>query len=555
MSRYIVGLDFGTHQSKACIEDSANPMQITYEFLEFPNTPKGKEKILFPSVVQINQDGKVSYGFVNPSEAMAVAKEGSNPPVKETVQEPSYQQLPSEPTYESLPPQPESKHKGYLAILAKLLPESEEMKKWRQICASIERANENRRMAWMNNTCEINRQNERLKEAWLKDVEKSDREFDAAMEVWREDQNKSIQMRFRYFKQATFFYRDIWTNDFITPEEASIWYLTYIRFLLYQKLGTDYVVRLGVPCSYSDIEPFKQHAYNLWMSAGKLVDHYKNLDSYLNADYKELQRIGKYEKFVIDESQPFDVRTEAQASLYATVSNKRIDTRINLLFDIGGGTTDIAVFHITSDNQLKILEKISVPMGLNYIFEAYQHAHPNQSLEHIQADFANHVNDNQNGGKYGEFVDMYLAQIGQAAKNLARVIMTSLLRKGYIGRSAVISAVENNPSVFSGGGSLYPCMRKITTLMRGLTGQKDDFVPVFRDIRVVDRNLLNIRNVQNSQISNTTYPILAVSYGLSLSDNWCEVESQNILNTFKNSLNDIPVPTTIIPERNDEAIK
>lgn len=50
-----VGLDFGTHQTKVCIEDATNPAQKIYEFFEFKN-PFGKASVLFPSIVQINED-------------------------------------------------------------------------------------------------------------------------------------------------------------------------------------------------------------------------------------------------------------------------------------------------------------------------------------------------------------------------------------------------------------------------------------------------------------------------------------------------------------------
>ena len=36
MSEFInIGLDFGTHQTKVCIEDSTDPRNITYKFLKF----------------------------------------------------------------------------------------------------------------------------------------------------------------------------------------------------------------------------------------------------------------------------------------------------------------------------------------------------------------------------------------------------------------------------------------------------------------------------------------------------------------------------------------
>lgn len=558
MSEYIVGLDFGTHQSKVCIENSSNRMQLTYEFLEFPGAPKGKEKTLFPSVVQINSDGTVSYGFVNAADAMIVSKDGSNPPKKESIPEPEYQPLPPEPHYDAKPPQPESKHKGYFAILAKLLPESEEMKKWKQTCGTIDRANENKRMAWLNRTHEIKMQNEALKNEWHQQVKEADRKHNAAMKAWREDLSRSTQMRFRYFKQATFFYRDIWTNDFISPEEASIWYLAYIRFLLNQKLGKGYIVRMGVPCSYEDIAEFRQRAYNLWMCAGKLVEHYQNLKAFLKADYMDLRQYGKYEQFTIDPTQPFDVRTEAQASLFAAVSNRRIRTKINILFDIGGGTTDIAVFHITPapEEQLKILETISVPMGLNYIFEAYQKEHPNQSLEQIQSRFATHIASHPNGGDFKGQVQDYLQKIGDASDNLALAIMRSLQTDPWMRqRSRIIEALKDNPSVFCGGGSLYYCLRNVTTQLPGITGTKGNDTPIFTDRRVVNQGLQGIRNVQNKDIPADSYQILAAAYGLSLSDNWYEVPSENILNTFKASQDAPPIPKTIIPERNDEAIK
>ena len=60
---YTVGLDFGTHQTKVCIEDASNPSQKNYEFVEFTDLT-GKSTVLFPSIVQIHQDNTVSYGFI-----------------------------------------------------------------------------------------------------------------------------------------------------------------------------------------------------------------------------------------------------------------------------------------------------------------------------------------------------------------------------------------------------------------------------------------------------------------------------------------------------------
>lgn len=55
-----VGLDFGTHQTKICIENSDNPLHKTYEFYKWENG-----KFAFPSVIQINTDHTINYGNID----------------------------------------------------------------------------------------------------------------------------------------------------------------------------------------------------------------------------------------------------------------------------------------------------------------------------------------------------------------------------------------------------------------------------------------------------------------------------------------------------------
>lgn len=55
-----VGLDFGTHQTKICIENSDDPHRVTYEFWKWADGGYA-----FPSVIQINKDHTLSYGHVD----------------------------------------------------------------------------------------------------------------------------------------------------------------------------------------------------------------------------------------------------------------------------------------------------------------------------------------------------------------------------------------------------------------------------------------------------------------------------------------------------------
>lgn len=59
-----VGFDLGTHQTKLCYEDDEDPERLKYTFFTFID-PKGKEQIILPSLVQVNEDNTLSYGFVD----------------------------------------------------------------------------------------------------------------------------------------------------------------------------------------------------------------------------------------------------------------------------------------------------------------------------------------------------------------------------------------------------------------------------------------------------------------------------------------------------------
>ena len=61
-----IGLDFGTHQTKICVQrtpDEGHGEPI-YEFFTF-NDLVGTKNYFLPSVVQINSDNTLSYGYVD----------------------------------------------------------------------------------------------------------------------------------------------------------------------------------------------------------------------------------------------------------------------------------------------------------------------------------------------------------------------------------------------------------------------------------------------------------------------------------------------------------
>ena len=61
-----VGLDFGTHQTKICIQRTPDEGhgEPNYEFFTFEDFD-GKKQYFLPSLIQINEDDTLSYGYVD----------------------------------------------------------------------------------------------------------------------------------------------------------------------------------------------------------------------------------------------------------------------------------------------------------------------------------------------------------------------------------------------------------------------------------------------------------------------------------------------------------
>ena len=58
-----VGLDFRTHQTKICIERKEG-VELEYSFVKF-NDSKGGLKYTLPTVIGIDEDTRLTYGFLH----------------------------------------------------------------------------------------------------------------------------------------------------------------------------------------------------------------------------------------------------------------------------------------------------------------------------------------------------------------------------------------------------------------------------------------------------------------------------------------------------------
>lgn len=86
-----IGLDFGTHQTKICIENSDSPLHKTYEFYEWD-----KGVYAFPSIIQINKDHTLRYGSIDLDTCLVARK-------KKFVANPGELNLPHQPKKPNVP--------------------------------------------------------------------------------------------------------------------------------------------------------------------------------------------------------------------------------------------------------------------------------------------------------------------------------------------------------------------------------------------------------------------------------------------------------------------
>ncbi|NPD47574.1 MULTISPECIES: hypothetical protein [unclassified Lentimicrobium] len=505
---YTVGFDFGTHQTKVCIEDATNPAQKMYEFLEFRNKD-GYNSVLFPSIVQINKDETLSYGFIDEEqckveidESIRIPELHLNPePVYKLPEEPQMPKLPDKPSFENLK---QISWKEQLKRFVKKEPSEKKtsLKKWEKECKSIKELFETEHKAWKKKTNDLMDEFQLIHENWKQECRKVTEEHEKIVKQLA--RKREHRLRFRYFKLASF--SNIKWNDNIAPELLSVWYIANVILILQEKLGEDFFIQFGVP-SGSEKAVFdsqKRKAYAFLIAAYRLVEKIKTKSDYLKLTYPELKEQTKIDyNFTEEELYTFglNVVPEAFAGLSSITQQKRIQDGMSLLVDIGGGTTDIAFFTLNG-TQPDIHSVISFPKGLNYIFEQYIGTKDDMDIRDVQELFFTSQGDIS---LFKSSITTYHNQLKNNVSEMKDAIIDSFSFRKDIHKLPIdklIDALKNRPIVFSGGGSIYKSMRK------GVSN--------FSDVNIINKNLLNIPFVVNTNIDDTIYPILSTSYGLSI---------------------------------------
>lgn len=511
-----LGLDFGTHQSKLCMSYMPNNETI-YEFVEF-TLADGSKSVLFPSLIQINQDDTIRIGSVDystcASKPIATPERPELPPRPNIVfpEEPD-PTLPPEPKREESKPQIEDGADWQNAL--KAIKNSMESKKkdegnfkqlhkaWAQKCQSIR----DRHKEWEKKCRFLNYQLAQ----WQQKVDAINAEHEEEYAYWQ--QHSTEPRVLRYFKQAAFTHTMQWDTDEIPADTLSIWYLTYLLLIVKryvkERFGEVFEesvsVQMGVPSGLDDGASrwIKYRGQRILVAARHLMELFGTPEEMCTLSYHDLIDMTKYsEGDVVTEAEEygFVIIPEAYAGLQSLTYSRRLSRgNMHLLVDIGGGTTDIAFFTIDESLMPSIHTVTSFHKGLNYVLEHYLGEHPSISMGDAQAMLRTNI---------GDFRDAIADYTGELRKELNSIIdhVVHVFNQEVVGTdlssARLIDAMMGRPIVYCGGGSVFPNMR-ISHMY-------------FSDRRLIDKDILNIPNLLNHDLEAIHYTILATAYGLSI---------------------------------------
>lgn len=389
-----VGFDFGTHQTKICIEDRSDKRRPKYSFMKFEDL-QGVEQYVLPSVIQVKKDGTLCYGYVASNEHV-----------------------------------------------------------------------------------------------------------------------------YRYFKQATF--ASYAWNSSIEATLLSIWYVANILFLLNEKFGNTYSIQIGVPMGDEKSKFAKERAVSVFLTAFDLVENIFNNDKakFLETPINTLKRLTKWKPYSkkMKDFYSLSVFPEAYASLLPITTKRRLVNGMNLLVDIGGGTTDISFFVVSGNEKIKeplIYHYQSISKGINSIIEDATPNIKDRMIQHLSLD-----SQGIDRTLLKLAVNKYIQSVQEVCNNLI-----SRLRKEYFevrrDGAEFNRSVANRPIVYTGGGSTFKSLQK------SFLG----FSEIFQTEASIwsDKHIPQISEIQEKKLA----PILSVALGLSITQNSDEITLYKIPDLYK----------------------
>lgn len=404
MDEIRIGLDFGTHQTKICIQRTPDEGHGVpeYEFFTFVDQ-NGNEQYFLPSVIQINKDDTLSYGYVDPNnekESLPLPRLKQIPPIDKDYIAEEAQNLFSKYSVDK-----EYDEEGLNAIIKML------EKKYEFDEATYQ---------------------SRVAHAYA--------EYEIKMSAYNREKNL-----FRYFKQSSLAEHP-WEGKY-ESNLLCVWYLAYVIFLLEDVYPDGFAINMGVPTDDKTYRQKRELGTQLLISAIQLVEdvYQKDLRLFLKEKVNNLVKKTIIPPYSEEEKDSYliNIFPEAYASLIGLTSRGKLSEGMSINADIGGGTTDISFF-IVKDRLPKIYKYWSIPQGLNYIAEM-------SGFEYSEKDSIKNANQ--------EVIDKYNHNKDEVVYNLITKLIEMVRARGVL-KSNLLNALRNRILVYNGGGSTYPEISK-----------------------------------------------------------------------------------------------
>ena len=307
----------------------------------------------------------------------------------------------------------------------------------------------------------------------------------------------------RYFKQATFCTNSVTGLSQTNAMFLSCWYLAYILFDLEELYGVDFAVQMGAPSDSGHLHETQQIAVRILASAYRLVeDVFQNdKEAFLATDMKTLVEKTEILPYSDELKNEYGILVfpEAYACLKPLTSRGKIANGMNLMVDIGGGTTDISFFTIEQDKTSKVnipqvYDFFSIDKGLNFLTDATSDSNK-KGLDSNVKNESEIITE-----RYIEFVDAISAE----CRDLLMRLRKEFHKQGSLQASRLDEALDNRPIIYSGGGSTFPSLR--------------DKYEGFKEIMHISDKQWDAKSVRDiDEICELGLcPILSTAYGLSI---------------------------------------
>jgi hypothetical protein len=494
-----IGLDFGTHQTKVCVENAANPLLKSYRFMEFEGAHG--TTIILPSIVQINQDGTLRYGSCDETSARHM-------PVFNLREVPEFISRPFNPP----PPPPKPRLESMPVVVQRpravndlralgflLDPHAEERQ------AQARKDVEERNRILQSNyeaACALHAVDEAAMEVEWQRIEAERRG------IVEQERNRILALHnrkaiFRYFKMPALGLANNW--DFpVDARVLAVLYLANVLFLVEKEEGKDVFIQMGIPQTLGERQGQQTAKGGIMVlaAARQLVDLIEDYSDFTSSKVEDLEKLIEWPRASIDALQNelgISVLPEAFAGLRAITSRRGILPGFSLLVDIGGGTTDVALFTLNEQKDAPdIAAVVSIQGGLNSILETVRKEKPNLTEGSLQAGLQK-TWDLQYMAGAKELNNAISKRISELLRELVQQF--NLVNHG-LDVDALHRALLGRPIYYCGGGGVFIPLRK----ERG----------PFSDVYQISSAHLQIPNLRNGVLNAPMDTIMAIAYGLSV---------------------------------------